>query len=42
MKNSLELTELSGVNKVSSVEVPPVVPLDQLEMIFTGPPGRTV
>ncbi len=39
-KNSLELIELSSINKVSLVLV--VVTLDQLEMILTGLLGRTV
>ena len=29
MKNSLKQIELSGINKVSLVQVPPVVTLDQ-------------
>ena len=41
-KNSLELIELSSINKVSLVKFPPVVALDQKEMILTGPLGRIV
>ena len=40
--NSLELIELSSINKVSLVQFPPVVTLDQYEMILSGPLGRTV
>ena len=42
-KNSLELIELSSINKVSLVQVSScIVTLNKEDMVLTGPLGRTL